>query len=164
MAPTEDEDGAPREPQDARLWHADGWTARVIKNEDDDGWAVEMTADGQSEPSLVGPWTMGRDKKSPKRIDAFSFATLLKTANEIIARHQQQRRAQLHRQLNIRLDEGVRRRVDLDVVPDEDDPHAIVTVRDDAGQIVSRGRVSVGFKLTEASARSFIEQGGEPEY
>lgn len=48
-----------------RLWHHKGWEARIIKNEDDDGWAVSMTQDGQAEPALVGPWTMGRDKKNP---------------------------------------------------------------------------------------------------
>ena len=30
--------------QEPRLWISDGWTARVVKNEDDDGWAVAMTA------------------------------------------------------------------------------------------------------------------------
>lgn len=49
------------------LWRDDGWTARIIKNEEDDGWAVEMTMDGEAEPALVGPWTMGRDKKTPSR-------------------------------------------------------------------------------------------------
>ncbi|HMV93648.1 MAG TPA: hypothetical protein PKC16_09370, partial [Thauera aminoaromatica] len=34
-----------------RLWQLDGWTARVIKNEDDDGWAVEMLQDGEAEPA-----------------------------------------------------------------------------------------------------------------
>ena len=28
--------------QEPRLWQGDGWTAKVIKNEDDDGWAVAM--------------------------------------------------------------------------------------------------------------------------
>ncbi len=56
-----------------RLWRDDGWTARVIKNEDDDGWAVEMIKDGEAEPALVGPWTMGRDKKNPKPLDASAF-------------------------------------------------------------------------------------------
>lgn len=37
------------------LWRDNGWTARIIKNEDDDGWAVEMIKDGESEPALVGP-------------------------------------------------------------------------------------------------------------
>jgi hypothetical protein len=147
--------------QDAKRWHADGWTARVIKNEDDDGWAVEMTCDGQSEPSLVGPWTMGRDKKNPKPLDSFAFHTLVKTANEILARHAQQRRAQLHRDVTTVLEGGERVRVDLDIVPDEDDPHAILTVRDAAGEIVSQGRVAASFKLNAASARRFIEGGGE---
>ncbi len=151
------------EEQDPRCWKADGWTARVIKNEDDDGWAVEMTSDGQSEPALVGPWTMGRDKKNPKPLDAPSFATLVKGANEMLARHAQQRRAALHRSVATEIDGGARMRVDLDVVPDEDDPHAILTVRDDAGETVTRARVPAGFKLTAASARAWIEKGGASE-
>lgn len=67
-----------------RLWHHNGWEARVIKNEDDDGWAVAMTQDGQVEPSLVGPWTMGRDKKNPKPLDVSAFNTLVKTAHEVM--------------------------------------------------------------------------------
>jgi hypothetical protein len=47
--------------QQATLWRDNGWTARVIKNNDDDGWAVEMVKAGEAEPALVGPWTMGRD-------------------------------------------------------------------------------------------------------
>jgi hypothetical protein len=50
-----------------RLWRDNGWTRRVIKNEEDDGWAVEMTQDGEADPALVGPWTMGRDKKARSR-------------------------------------------------------------------------------------------------
>ena len=41
----------PKTPQEPRHWRDDGWTARVIKNEDDDGWAVEMTKDGEPEPA-----------------------------------------------------------------------------------------------------------------
>jgi hypothetical protein len=151
------------EEQDPKLWKADGWTARVIKNEDDDGWAVEMTCDGATEPSLVGPWTMGRDKKNPKPLDVSAFATLVKTANEILARHEAQRRAQLHRDVTTTVEGGARMRVDLDVVPDDDDPHAVITVRDEAGETVLRSRVSAGFKLTAATARAFIERGGGSE-
>jgi hypothetical protein len=148
------------EEQDPRLWKGDGWTARVLKNEDDEGWAVSMTSDGESEPALVGPWTMGRDKKNPKPLDTSAFATLVKTANEILARHAQQRRAQLHRSVNVVDAEGQRRKVDLDVVPDEDDPHAIVAVYDAAGQLVSSARVEASFKLTSESARRWLERGG----
>jgi hypothetical protein len=49
--------------------------------------------------------------------------------------------------------------VDLDVVPDEDDPHAILTVRDPTGEAVSRARVPANFKLTSESARRWIEAG-----
>ena len=28
--------------QEPRLWQGDDWTAKVIKNDDDDGWAVAM--------------------------------------------------------------------------------------------------------------------------
>ena len=76
-----------------RLWVDNGWTAKVIKNEDDDGWAVAMTRDGEREPALVGPWTMGRDKKNPKPLDVNAFNTLVKTASEVIRRHEQAQHA-----------------------------------------------------------------------
>ena len=38
-----------------RLWRDNGWTARVVKNNDDEGWAVEMVKQGEAEPALVGP-------------------------------------------------------------------------------------------------------------
>jgi hypothetical protein len=145
--------------QDARLWKGDGWTARVIKNEDDEGWAVEMTVDGATEPSLVGPWTMGRDKKNPKPLDASSFAVLLRGANEIVARTEQARRATMHRSFTVETDDG-RRRVDLDIVPDEDDPHAILTVHDRADVLLSSTRVAASFKLTSDSARKWLTSGG----
>ena len=74
--------------QQPRLWTGDGWTARVLKNEDDDGWAVAMIKDGEPEPALVGPWTMGRDKKNPKPLDNTAFSTLVKTASEFVRRHE----------------------------------------------------------------------------
>ncbi len=119
-----------------------------------------MTRDGESEPALVGPWTMGRDKKNPKPIDTSSFAVLVKTANEVRARHRQQLHAQLHRSVTTVSPEGERVRVELDVVPDEDDPHAILTVRDRAGEVVEQSRVAAGFKLTVESARRWLEGAG----
>ena len=55
-----------------------------------------MTPDGQVEPALVGPWTMGRDKKNPKPLDTAAFNTLVKTAAEFVRRHEQQLHATLH--------------------------------------------------------------------
>ena len=100
----ETDDDAPV--KEARLWRDNGWTATVIKNEDDDGWAVAMTRQGEAEPALVGPWTMGRDKKNPKPLDTAAFNTLVKTASEVIRRHEQQRHALLHRQLTVETADG----------------------------------------------------------
>jgi hypothetical protein len=143
-----------------RLWKKAGWIARVIKNEDDEGWAVEMTRAGDSEPALVGPWTMGRDKKNPKPLDANAFATLVKTAREVLLRHEQAAHAVLHKSRTITDDQDRRIRVDLDVVLDEDDPHAILATFDDAsGEPLSSRRVSPAFLLTEASAQRFVRSG-----
>jgi len=153
------------EPEDTdvfeeRLWKKSGWIARVIKNEDDDGWAVEMTRVGDSEPALVGPWTMGRDKKNPKPLDANAFATLIKTAREVLMRHEQAQRAHLHKSRTITDDQERRIRVDFDIVQDEDDPHAILTAFEEASdEPISSRRVSPTFKLTEASAQHFVRSG-----
>lgn len=143
--------------QDPRLWRAEGWTARVLKNIEDDGWAVEMTRDGDPEPALVGPWTMGRDKKNPKPLDQTAFATLVKTATEVLQRHEHARRAMLHRSVTVPRAEGAVR-VDLDVVPDEDDPHAILAAFDEAGEPLARVRVMANWKLSLDSARRWIDR------
>ena len=141
-----------------RLWCDNGWTARVVKNEDDDGWAVEMLKQGQAEPALVGPWTMGRDKKNPKPLDSAAFNTLVKTASEVIRRHEQQLHAQLHKEVTVDGETG-RWRVTLDIVPDEDDPHALLAAHDAAGEAAAQQRVSASFKLNLASATAWVEGG-----
>jgi len=143
-----------------RLWKKSGWIARVIKNEDDVGWAVEMTRSGDPEPALVGPWTMGRDKVNPKPLDAGAFATLVKTASEVLLRHEQSERARMHKSLSIIEDSGQRIRVDFDIARDEDDPHAtLAAFEEDSGELLRSARVSPAFKLTAASARRFVLSG-----
>lgn len=149
----EEESGPVQEP---RLWQGNGWTARVIKNDDDDGWAVAMYKDGVSEPALVGPWTMGRDKKNPKPLDVNAFNTLIKTASEVIRRHEQHMHAILHKNLYIMTEEG-ELKVTLDIVPDDDDPYAMLAATDEMGEQVARVRVAASFKLTQASAQAWIE-------
>jgi len=156
-------EGAPAAPpediMDPRRWKRDGWIARVIKNEDDDGWAVEMTRVGDSEPALVGPWTMGRDKKNPKPLDHAAFHTLVKTATEVLIRHEAAARSRLHRSVSCGDDRG-RYRVDLDIARDEDDPHAMLAAFDESsGEHLRSTRVSAGFKLTAASALRFAQTG-----
>ena len=68
-------DHAPEPIHQDRIWSDERWTARVIKNEDDDGWAVAMMLHGEAEPALVGPWTMGRDKKNPRCLKSSPTAT-----------------------------------------------------------------------------------------
>jgi hypothetical protein len=141
-----------------RLWRDNGWTARVVKNEDDDGWAVEMVKDGEPEPALVGPWTMGRDKKNPKPLDVAAFNTLVKTAAEVIRRHEQQLHASLHKSVYVDAADG-RMKVTLDIVPDEDDAHALLAAYDMAGARLAQQRVAPGFKLSLASATAWVAGG-----
>jgi hypothetical protein len=145
--------------KEPRLWRDNGWTARVIKNEDDDGWAVAMLLDGQSEPALVGPWTMGRDKKNPKPLDTNAFNTLVKTAAEVVRRHEQQLHAQLHKQFEVADAEHGNCTVTLDVVPDEDEPHAWLAATSAAGSSLARLQVRPDFKLNQASANRWVQAG-----
>ena len=143
---------------EARLWRDNGWTAQVIKNEDDEGWAVAMFKAGESEPALVGPWTMGRDKKNPKPLDVNAFNTLVKTASEVLRRHEQQLHAQLNKFVNVG-NGSERIRVALQIVPDEDNPHALLTAQDEFGAQLGEARVAPTFKLSAASAEAWIESG-----
>jgi len=139
-----------------RLWRDNGWTARVIKNEDDEGWAVAMIKQGEPEPALVGPWTMGRDKKNPKPLDTAAFNTLVKTAAEVLRRHEQQLHASLNKSLNLETASG-RLVVSLEIVPDEDDAHALLSAHDALGEQLARVRVAAGFKLNAASAAAWVD-------
>lgn len=150
-----DEDLVINEP---RLWVQRGWTARVIKNGDDDGWAVEMIRDGQSEPALIGPWTMGRDKKNPKPLDGNAFNTLVKTASEVVLRHEQQLQALLHKSITVMVrDQAIS--VALDIVPHEDEPHALLSAHDQDGTQMAQVMVRPDFKLNAASADAWITSG-----
>ena len=141
-------------------WRRDGWEAAVLKNEEDDGWAVAMTRVGDAEPALVGPWTMGRDKKNPKPLDSLAFTTLVKTAKEVIRRHEHFARALLHKTLTYTRADGIRVRADLDVAADEDDPHAILGCFDDVtGESLRKGRVAPNFKLSATRVDRFVEAG-----
>jgi hypothetical protein len=143
-----------------RLWRDDGWTARVVKNEDDDGWAVEMIKDGEPEPALVGPWTMGRNKKDPKPLDTSAFNTLVKTASEVLRRHEQQLHAQLHKRVMVAAATGDGELdITLDIVPDEDEPYALLTALDAFGEQLAQVQVAANFKLSKASATAWVENG-----
>jgi hypothetical protein len=143
---------------EARVWSDDRWTARVIKNEDDDGWAVAMVLHSESEPALVGPWTMGRDKKNPKPLDVSAFNTLVKTANEVLRRHEQQLFAQLNRNVNVTFN-GERIRVALQIVPDDEGASACLIATDVFEAELGRAPVAPTFKLNVQSALAWAESG-----
>lgn len=155
MTSTERHEDGPKI-QEPRLWCGDGWTAKVIKNEDDDGWAVVMTKDGAAEPALVGPWTMGRDKKKPKPLDGFAFSTLVKTAHEFVRRQEQQQHAALHQSIVVTA-KLQRIMVSLDIEPDDDNPYALLSAQDEAGAQLAQVRVAAAFKLNRASAVAWVE-------
>ncbi len=160
METTTANDNALELSKEPRLWQGDGWTALVIKNEDDDGWAVAMTKDGASEPALIGPWTMGRDKKNPKPLDKFAFSTLVKTASEFVRRQEQQLHAALHQSLEVTA-KGERFTVSLDIQPDDDNPSATLSAINAQGDEVAHIKVSPSFKLSRASAVAWVEAGFE---
>ena len=39
--------------QEARVWQGEGWTARVINNDDDDGWAMNSNCT----PACTKAWS-----------------------------------------------------------------------------------------------------------
>ncbi|MBY0463795.1 MAG: hypothetical protein K2W33_02505 [Burkholderiales bacterium] len=158
MLTTTDDTGEAEPVQTPRLWQGDGWTAKVIKNEDDDGWAVEMMRDGEREPALVAPWTMGRDKKNPKPLDSAAFYTWVKTANEVVRRHEQQLHALLHKSVKLSM-EGEPIEVMLDITPDDDAPYAVLSAHDRFGECLAQVTVDAGFKLNDRSAEAWVRQG-----
>jgi hypothetical protein len=143
-----------------RLWSDEHWTARVINNEDDDGWAVAMYLDGEPEPALVGPWTMGRDKKNPKPLDSGAFNTLVKTAKEVIRRSEQQRHAELNKNVSVTVN-GQRIRVELAIVPDEEGATASLRAVDVFDEELARVPVPPTFKLNAGSAEAWVVAGFE---
>ena len=142
--------------QEPRLWQNEQWTAQVIKNDDDDGWAVAMYKDGESEPALVGPWTMGRDKKNPKPLDGSAFITLVKTASEFVRRSEQQLHAQLNQSVTVNGKDS-RVTVLLRIVPDEDNPYAMLSAQDEGGDDLAKVKVAAGFKLNRQTAQAWVD-------
>ena len=144
--------------QEPRLWQNETWTAKVIKNDDDDGWAVAMFKDGESEAALIGPWTMGRDKKNPKPLDGSAFITLVKTASEFVRRSEQQLHATLHQSVTVNGQTG-RVTVLLDIVPDDDNPYATLSAQDEGGDTLAEVRVEAGYKLNRNTAQVWVDAG-----
>lgn len=153
----------PAEPDvmEPTYWRKNGWSARVIKNEDDDGWAVEIRKAGLAEPALISPWVMGRDKKNPKPFDGPAFATFVKTASEVLDRSARQHDQALKKKFSIAW-EGRWYEIVLEVVPDEYEAHALLSATDEAGAALAKVRVAVNFKLNRDVANQWVRAGFLP--
>ena len=101
---------------------------------------------------------MGRDKKNPKPLDVSAFNTLVKTASEIIRRHEQHLAALLHKTIQIEA-RGLRVTVALDIEPDEDNPSATLTATAADGSQLAQVRVRPDHSLTRASAQRWADAG-----
>ena len=101
---------------------------------------------------------MGRDKKNPKPLNTNAFNTLVKTASEVIRRHEQHLQATLHKQITVDVG-GQRLQIKLDIEPDEESPSATLSALDAGGGLLARVAVSPGFKLDRASACAWVEAG-----
>jgi hypothetical protein len=45
----------------------------------------------------------------------------------------------------------------LDIVPDEDNPYAILRAQDEGGEVVTEIRVAAGFKLNRQTAQAWVD-------
>ena len=111
---------------------------------------------GASEPALVGPWTMGRDKKNPKPLDGTAFITLVKTASEFVRRSEQQLHAQLNQSVNVN-GKGSRITVLLRIAPDEDNPYAVLSAQDEGGDELAEVKVDASFTLNRQTAQAWVD-------
>jgi hypothetical protein len=103
---------------------------------------------------------MGRDKKNPKPLDVNAFNTLVKTAKEVIRRSEQQRHAELNKNLSVTVG-GRRVRVALAIVPDEEGATATLRAEDELGETLAVVPVPPTFKLTVSSAEGWVAAGFE---
>jgi hypothetical protein len=101
---------------------------------------------------------MGRDKKSPKPLDTAAFHTLVKTAAEVLRRHEQQLYAMHHKSVTVTVRTD-RITVTLDIVADEEDPVATLSAHGASGELLARVRAPSSFKLNADSATAWAENG-----
>lgn len=139
--------------RESRLWQEDGWTARVLRN--DGEWSVELRRDGDSEPALLAPWDLDRDLRNPKPLNYGEFLILVKSAEEVMLRQRLQLQARLHKRLTVFAQDS-EWDVTLDIVPDEYEPHALLSAFGADGELVAQQRVAPDFKFSTASAREWI--------
>ncbi len=80
----------------------------------------------------------------------------MKTAAEVIRRHEQHTHAERHKEVTVTA--AARRvTVKLDITVDEEEPYAELSAFEAGGDELARVRVGAGFRLSAASASAWIE-------
>jgi hypothetical protein len=148
--------------EEDRIWHKRGWIAEIIPNEDDDGWAVSMTREGDDEPVFIAPWTMGRNKKDPKPLNEKDFLTWVKSAREFLERSTFQKRTANRRSFDVTSEAGDRLTVVFDVTRDDFEPRGVLTALDSIGQEVARAETSADYTLTLEGAEDWVNSDFAP--
>jgi hypothetical protein len=74
----------------------------------------------------------------------------------VLRRHEQQLHAQLHKSTVVTGSQG-ELKVTLDIVPDEDNPYALLSAFDAMDERIAQVRVEPGFRLSPASALAWVE-------
>lgn len=143
--------------QEPRLWSDGTWTVRIITHEAGGGWAAEIHKSGESEAALVCPWEVDREK-NPRPLDGSAFDMLVKTAVDMRRRQERQLLAMLHKSVTVQTRSALIT-VTLDIVPDEDDAHALLAATDDTGTQLAEVRVAPGFKLSQRVATAWVDSG-----
>ena len=141
-------------------WSGKGWHAHVVVAEDGEGWAVEMRRDGDEDPVLVSPWTMGRNKKDPKPLNEADFGALVKAARDFLARAEAQARAATRKSMQLVLGDGTAVKATFELIGDEDDPQGRLRVVDGAGVVVVEDEVEPSFAFSRLSIEAWIRRSG----
>lgn len=138
-----------------------GWTAQIIRNDDDDGWAIAMTRDGDDEPVYTAPWTMGRNKKDPKPLNDKDFLVWIKSAREFLERSRFQSRTRNRRSVDVTSADGQDLTVVFDVRGGDCEATGVLTALDAIGQQLGRSECDPSFELTLESAEDWVNSGFE---
>jgi hypothetical protein len=82
----------------------------------------------------------------------------VKTASEFVRRSEQQLHASLHQSITVTVGAD-RVTVYLDIEPDDENPSAVLSARDDGDDVLAQVRVAPSFKLNRSSAVAWAEGG-----
>lgn len=145
-------------PHTALRWEDRGWSARILKNDEGEGWAVEVCRRGEALPILRSPWPMTAEQDAPKPLDRSAFNTLVTTASEILQRNSVSPHTGEQQRLKLFV-LGRRWEITLEIAFGGLEAGATLSARDADDEEVARQRVPAGFQLECAPIIAWIEHG-----